>query len=79
MSYMEFRLAEELMKMRKEGAQQWSESRLLLRQANLVRPSWLSQRRCWLLCQLGRMLVVLGERLERYALARSLSLGGEMG
>lgn len=79
MSYMEFRLAEELMQMRKEGAQQWSESRLLLRQANLVRPSWFSQQRCWLLCQLGRMLVALGERLERYALARSLSFEGEMG
>jgi hypothetical protein len=79
MSYMEFRLAEELMEMRKEGAQQWSRSCHLLRQAKLVRPSWVSQRRCWLLCQLGRMLVALGERLERYALARSLSFGGEMG
>jgi hypothetical protein len=79
MSYMEFRLAEELMEMRKEGAQQWSESCHLLRQAKLVRPSWFSQQRCWLLCQLGRMLVALGERLERYALARSLSFGGEMG
>ena len=79
MSYMEFRLAVELMEMRKEGAQQWSGSRLLLRQANLVRPSWFSRQRCWLLCQLGRMLVALGERLERYALARSLSFGGEIG
>jgi hypothetical protein len=79
MSYMEFRLAEELMEMRREGAQQWSGSRQLLRQANLIRPSWFSRQRCWLLCQLGRMLVALGERLERYALARSLSFGGEIG
>ena len=79
MSYMEFRLAMELMEMRREGAQQWSGSRLLLRQANLVRPSWFSRQRCWLLCHLGHMLVALGERLERYALARSLSFGGEVG
>jgi hypothetical protein len=76
---MEFKLAEELMEMRKEGAQQWSESRHLLRQAELVEPSWFSRQRCWLLCHLGRMLVALGERLERYALARSLSFGSETG
>jgi hypothetical protein len=79
MSYQDFRPSKELMYMHRERLERRTETRRLLRQANLVRPSWFSQKRCWLLCHLGRMLVALGERLERYALARSLSFGGEMG
>ena len=28
---------------------------------------WLGQRRCWLLCQIGRLLVWSGQRLQRYS------------
>jgi hypothetical protein len=28
---------------------------------------WLGQRRCWLLCQIGRVLVWSGQRLQRYS------------
>lgn len=29
-------------------------------------PSWARKQSCWILCQLGRLLVNLGQQLERY-------------
>ena len=29
-------------------------------------PSWTKKQSCWILCQLGRLLVNLGHQLERY-------------
>jgi hypothetical protein len=37
----------------------------LLREAGLVREVQLKQSACWLICQLGRALVALGEQLEQ--------------
>lgn len=42
----------------------------LLREAGLVRAPQIRQTACWLLCQLGRALVSLGERLEQSAQPR---------
>lgn len=35
---------------------------------------WLPRQGCWLLCQMGRMLVMLGRRLEQYGLPPSVVL-----
>ena len=37
----------------------------LLREAGLVREMRIKRSACWLLCQLGRALVSLGEQLEQ--------------
>jgi len=46
-----------------------AERRRLLRQAGMDERSWLSHRLCWSLSRLGHLLVVLGQRLERYEVA----------
>ena len=38
----------------------------LLRQARGNRQPWFAQQGCWLLCQLGHLLIRLGQQLERY-------------
>jgi hypothetical protein len=38
----------------------------LLRQAGLQRRGWLPRPGCWLLCQLGRLLVRAGRRLQEF-------------
>lgn len=55
-----------------------AESHRLLRQSELQRRGWVSQRGCWLLCQLGHLLVALGERLRQYDLSSSPPLKGQM-
>jgi hypothetical protein len=41
-------------------AEQWR----LLRQSRSGERPWLARSRCWLLCQVGRTLVWIGQRLE---------------
>jgi hypothetical protein len=43
-----------------------AESRRLLREAGLMHKVQLRWSACWLLCQLGKRLVTLGENLQRY-------------
>ena len=43
-------------------------TRRMLRQAGLVQPGWVSCQVCRLLSHLGHLLVVLGKRLQRYAM-----------
>jgi hypothetical protein len=76
MSYQDFRLSTELMDMHRERLQRRAETRSLLRQAGLLQPGWLHRQRCLLLCQLGRALVALGERLERHGLPESVPVNG---
>ena len=40
----------------------------VLRQAGLAQPGWVSCQVCRLLSHLGHLLVVLGKRLQRYAM-----------
>ena len=57
------RVAEEQAKDRLQEAA----TRRMLRQAGLEQPGWLSCQVCRLLSHLGQLLVVLGQRLQRYA------------
>ena len=38
----------------------------LMRETLSNQPSWTRKQSCWMLCQLGRLLVNLGQHLERY-------------
>jgi hypothetical protein len=44
-----------------------------------VRPGWMMRQGCWLLCQLGHLLVALGQRLQGYGPARPAPLSGSVG
>jgi hypothetical protein len=79
MSYLDMQAYEELRRIRREEIRRWSETRHLLRQANLVQPGLFCRQRCWLLCHLGRWLVEVGERLEQRAVVQSLNCEVEVG
>jgi len=53
-----------LMETRIEDARREAERRALLASIPEARPGWLCFHGAWLLKQMGRQLVVLGERLE---------------
>ena len=78
MSYMDSRNAEHLMEIRTQGLLRRTETRSMLRQAGLEQQGWLSRQNCWLLCQLGHLLVALGRRLERYERPQSPALDGRV-
>lgn len=59
--YVIHRVRQEEKKDQLRQAAQWR----LLREAGLVRGLQLGRSACWLLCQLGRALVALGEQLEQ--------------
>jgi hypothetical protein len=63
--------------MRLEDKLRRAEARGLARQARLPRSNRPSQRGRWLLCELGYLLVVLGARLEEYALSQQPEAGIE--
>lgn len=56
----------------------WRESCRLLRAAGIDQRGWLARGVCWLLCQLGRLLVTLGRRLQRYGQRGSVLLEGQI-
>jgi hypothetical protein len=76
MSYQDFRLSKELMYIHGERLQHRTETRSMLRQAGLLQPNWLQRQQRWLLCQLGRGLVALGNWLEQRALPESVPVKG---
>jgi hypothetical protein len=49
------------------------------RLAGALQPGWMARQSCWLLCQIGRLLVAMGLRMERYGLSQTLSFEGEPG
>jgi hypothetical protein len=71
-------VAEMIMDARVGEALHAAEERRLLRAARLVRRGWLFRQRCWLLCQLGHLLIALGQRLRDLGLPEPLSLEGEL-
>jgi hypothetical protein len=66
--------AQWLMEMRVEEALRTAELNRWLREAGIQRRGWLSRQGCWLLCQLGRLLVVLGQYLQKRYQVPPLSL-----
>jgi len=66
--------AQRLMEMRVEEALRAAELHRLLREAGIQRQGWLSRPGCWLLYQLGRLLVALGQRLQKRFQVPPLSL-----
>lgn len=61
-------VAESIMFQRAEERVSQARSRALVRRLGAGRQGGLSRSGCRLLCQLGRLLVALGRRMERYAL-----------
>lgn len=66
--------AQRLIELRVEEALRAAERNRLLREAGIQRQGWLSRQGCWLLCQLGRLLVALGQRLQKRFQVPPLSL-----
>jgi hypothetical protein len=72
-------MAKTIMETRLEEAQDKTESDDLLRQAGVEPRGWVSRQGCWLLCQMGHMLVSLGQRLMSLDSVQTLSLEGTGG
>lgn len=65
----DLRAARAVQRQRIDAVQQQAEMQGLLREAGIEDRGWFSQQSCWLLCQMGRTLVAMGQRLEqRYRL-----------
>jgi len=71
-------LYEREMQSKHREALRQAEQRRLLRQARTAQRHWLPRPGCWLLCHLGRLLVNLGQQLQRYAQPGSISLEGQI-
>ncbi len=69
-----FFLIEQEMKMKTREALREGEKYRLLREARLDHQRWLSRQGCWFLCQLGRLLVALGQQLQRHGQPQIISL-----
>ena len=65
-------LTERLMDQRVQEEQHLAELRCLAREARRAQPNWVSRQRCWLLCQLGRLLISLGRHLLEASLPQAL-------
>jgi hypothetical protein len=63
-----------LMDIKVEETLREAETRRSVRQASIDRRGWLLRQGCWLLCQVGRMLVNLGRRLQQYDASPPVSL-----
>lgn len=64
---------------RMQEAQRDAENRRLLRSVKMDQRRWLPRQGCWLLCQLGRLLVALGQHLQRYGHPQTFTLNGQAG
>ncbi|UCC64837.1 MAG: hypothetical protein JSV36_07290 [Anaerolineae bacterium] len=65
-------LIAQMVDMRLEEELRRAETRRLLHEAGIGGRGWLSRESRWLLCQIGRLLVAVGQRLERYTQPRVL-------
>jgi len=77
MFYDSWYLAKVLMDMNIQEVARRRERRRLLREAGIDKRGWLPRQSCWLLCQVGRLLVALGEQLQRYGQPGTLLLEGQ--
>jgi hypothetical protein len=51
---------------RRAEARHQAETWRLLRQVKANQPGWFVRRGCWVLCQVGHLLIRLGQQLEQY-------------
>ena len=63
-----------LMDIKVEETLREAETRRLLHEAGIDGRGWLLRQGCWLLCQVGRLLVNLGQRLQQYDASQPVSL-----
>ncbi|MBN1640911.1 MAG: hypothetical protein JXA09_06725 [Anaerolineae bacterium] len=71
MDYMHPDLRHRMEGYRRREAEAYAANWRLLHQSRPARPNPLSQGGCWLLCQLGRLLVWSGQRLEQSGAMRA--------
>jgi hypothetical protein len=76
MSYMNPSLYKRMEDRRRAEMRQVADDWRLLRQGQ-ERHGWLSQKGCWLLCQLGRLLVKAGQQLQAFGTARPVLRAGD--
>lgn len=74
----DFNIAEPMMNMNVEEAQRRAKARRMVLQVGMLHRPWLSRQGCWLLCQMGHLLVAMGRRLEQCGLPRSLSFDDKL-
>jgi hypothetical protein len=67
--------AKRLVDLRVEEALREAENRRALREAGIERQSWLSHQSCRLLYRIGKLLVGLGQRLQRLDARRTFRYG----
>jgi hypothetical protein len=65
MEYMHPDLRKRTQDRRRYEAERYAASWRLLKRARVRSLGWLSERGCWLLCQIGRLLVWSGYRLQQ--------------
>jgi hypothetical protein len=75
MCYRDVYIAERTMVLQASEAPRLAARQRLLREAGLVRPGWFLRQSCWLLCQLGHLMVAAGRRLEHGGQPRALPAG----
>lgn len=65
-----------MMKLRVDDTRRKAEVSHALRQAGVLGQGWLARRSCHALCQLGRWLVDVGERLKQLDVPQPIPAGG---
>lgn len=65
-----------MMKLRVEDTRRQAEENHALRHAGVVRQRWLTWQSRHVLCQLGRKLVEMGERLKQFDVPQAIPSGG---
>jgi hypothetical protein len=66
MDYMHPDLQKRMFDRQRHEAETYAANWRLLQPARQQRRGWLDRQRCWLLCQIGQVLVWSGQRLQRY-------------
>jgi hypothetical protein len=78
MSYTDYNFGERLVDLRVQEERRQVALRRLQTEARKVHQGWVSQKRCWFLCQVGSLFVSLGVRLLRAGLPQPLPTGEQV-
>jgi hypothetical protein len=73
-----FFLTEQETEMKVQEALREAGRRRLLREARIDQRGWLPRQGCRLLCRMGRLLVTLGQQLQRLGPPQTLLLEGQI-